>query len=615
MTKHFFRRLARPKRYLQRISSLVSTRLASFKSGDKAGAENNQNQAAELHELRLNYSKLRLLVIEPEERIQTFCNSSSIPVSAHHDRYQDSVVDDIKGGAFNCILIDGAKGMHGYEEVLTEAATHPPYTPVIMIDGSLQFLRKGVSEVIAGDDLSLPRMERALFNADRLCKLNNRAAHLQVELATFIEEDPLTALPGRRKFRHKMAKIIEKAHAGRIPVSLIILDLDSFKTLNESRGHDFGDQILQTVAKRLFRFAPDNAIVGRLGDDEFALLVSEQDYTGPSSTTIAVRLSHELRKPYEVDGQKTDVSATMGIAKLDEHDTPDALLHKSMAALYSAKRDKTRFMVYTQEDDIERRQQLQLAQDLPDAITDNQLRLHFQPMIRMSDKAVIGVEALVRWQHPEKGLLFPDSFIPLSESSGSIEGLTRWVLEAALMQASKWMQDGTPLYVSVNISALILHNPVFPDTVARLLEQTKFPADQLKLEITESAIIADVTRATEVVNSLHDMGVRVSIDDFGTGYTSLAYLRKLPVDEIKIDKSFVLNMNTVADDAVIVRTLLDLARNLDMSVVAEGVEDLETWQTLSELGCDVAQGYFMSRPIDLEAFDQWIDTQPWLKEF
>lgn len=588
--------------------------MASIKHTLRDKADEGKSQEANSDALRLNYSKLRLLILEPGDRISTFCQSISLPVATCESAYDGDVIKDIKSGAYNCIIIDSADGNTAYEEALVEVATRPPFIPVILIDGSLHNLRKGASESIDSADLSAARIETALFNADRLCKLNNRTAHLETELSAFIEEDPLTALPGRRKFRLKMAQAIEKAMTSSTSVSLIILDLDSFKGLNESRGHDFGDQILQTVAKRLFRFAPDNAIVGRLGDDEFAMLVSEVGITGPSHTSIAVRLSHELRQPYVVEGQKAEISATMGIATLDEHDTADGLLHKSMSALYTAKRDKTRFMVYTEEDDIERRQQLRLAQDLPDAIEDNQLRLHYQPMIRMADGEVIGVEALVRWQHPSKGLLFPDSFIPLAEASGSIEGLTRWVLEVAVNQGSVWLNNNLRLSVSVNISALILHNPVFPDTVRRLLEKTGFPAELLKLEITESAIISDVSRATEVVNSLHDMGVRVSIDDFGTGYTSLAYLRKLPVDEIKIDKSFVLNMNTVSDDAVIVRTLLDLAKNLDLSVVAEGVEDLATWHALADLGCDVGQGYYMSRPIALDAFDDWITSQPWKQD-
>ncbi|MBL4906176.1 MAG: EAL domain-containing protein, partial [Sneathiella sp.] len=224
---------------------------------------------------------------------------------------------------------------------------------------------------------------------------------------------------------------------------------------------------------------------------------------------------------------------------------------------------------------------------------------------------VIGVEALVRWQHPQKGLLFPDSFIPLAEDSGCVEPLTRWVLDVAIKQGSKWLKQGHRLSVSVNVSALILHNPIFPDIVNRLLEQSHFPSELLKLEITESAIISDVVRATDVVTRLHELGVKVSIDDFGTGYTSLAYIRKLPVDEIKIDKSFVLNMNTISDDAVIVRTLLELARNLDLSVVAEGVEDRETWYMLAGLGCHVAQGYYMSRPVDIETLETWLKHSPW----
>ncbi len=301
----------------------------------------------------------------------------------------------------------------------------------------------------------------------------------------------------------------------------------------------------------------------------------------------------------------------MGIAKLDEDDSAENLLHKSMSALYTAKREKSRFMVYTMQQATERRQLLKLSQELPNAIDDQQLRLHYQPMIRMQDSTVVGVEALVRWQHPSKGLLFPDAFIPLAESSGNIEPLTRWVLDAAIKQGSEWLKKGYRLSVSVNISALILHNPIFPDIVNRLLEQSRFPANLLKLEITESAIISDVVRATDVVNRLHELGVKVSIDDFGTGYTSLSYIRKLPVDEIKIDKSFVLNMNTVADDAVIVRTLLELARNLDLSVVAEGVEDRETWYMLAGLGCNVAQGYYMSRPIETETFENWLLDSPW----
>ncbi len=566
------------------------------------------------HVLRLNYSKLRLLVIETGDRIHNFCRDISIPVLAREADYSDSVSKDIAAGVYNCIILDGTRGNTAYQEILQNVSSKPPFLPVIVIDGSLNFLRQGASENIASNELTAERMETALFNADRLCKLNNRSTILEMELSSLVEEDPLTALPGRSKFRVRMAKIIAKAHEAKKPISLIILDLNSFKELNESRGHDFGDKVLKTIAGRLFKFAPSNSIVGRLGDDEFALLAVDRDLTTITHEKFATELMREIREPILIDGQKTDVNATMGLAQLDDHDTADGLLHKSISALYAAKRDKVPFVVYTHEDDIERRQQLRLAQDLPEAIADNQLLLHFQPMLRMKDQELIGVEALVRWQHPKQGLLFPDSFIPLAEGSGSIQALTEWVMKAAVKQGSLWLAEGRKICVSVNISALILHDPTFPDMVAQLLEETDFPAALLKLEITESAIISDVYRAKEIVTRLHELGTRLSIDDFGTGYTSLGYLRKLPVDEIKIDKSFVFNMTRVADDEVIVRTLLDLAGNLGLSVVAEGVEDAETWEMLNSLGCDVAQGYFMSRPIDITTFGDWVESQPWKQD-
>ncbi|MEX1036076.1 MAG: bifunctional diguanylate cyclase/phosphodiesterase [Sneathiella sp.] len=557
---------------------------------------------------------MRLLIIETSDSIHKFCRDISIPVLAREEIYSDSVAKDIAAGVYNCIILDGTHGNAAHQEILTDVASKPPFLPVIVIDGSLNFLRQGASESIPSKDLTAERMETALFNADRLCKLNNRSTILEMELSSLVEEDPLTALPGRSKFRVRMTKIIAKAHTTKMAVSLIILDLNSFKELNESRGHDFGDEVLKTIAKRLSKFAPSNSIVGRLGDDEFALLVVDRDLSAINRENFAVNLMHEIHKPFIIDGQKIDVNATLGLAQLDDHDTAGGLLHKSISALYAAKRDKLPFTFYTHEDDLERRQQLRLAQDLPEAIADNQLLLNYQPIVRMSDRELIGVEALVRWQHPKQGLLFPDSFIPLAEGSGSIKALTEWVLEAAVKQGSVWLAEDRNICVAVNISALILLDPTFPDMVAKLLERLNFPAEFLKLEITESAIISDVYRAKEIVTRLHELGTRLSIDDFGTGYTSLGYLRKLPVDEIKIDKSFVLNMTRVADDEVIVRTLLDLARNLGLSVVAEGVEDAETWKMLDSLGCDVAQGYFMSRPIDIEAFGDWVTSQPWMQK-
>lgn len=561
----------------------------------------------------LTRQSINSLVLEAGEKLHTLLTSLRIPVTARKIDASGSLDADITDGNYNIIFIDHDLGDYQVSHVLKQCALLTPSISIVIIDGPTHLMNKGALDCVPSSELSSSRLDSLLMNANRFRKLLQQPSAESSNKNVSAFKDPLTSLYGRTKFKIKLAEVINNANGSDVPISLIILDIDSFKGLNESKGHEFGDLILKTVAERLVQFAPENSIVGRLGDDEFALLLHGAGLAKISDTTIAARLSHELRQPYFINNQSTTLSATMGIAKIGDQDSADTLLHKSMSALYTAKRDKNRFMVYTKQEDAERREQLKLAQQLPEGIDDGQLRLHYQPMIRMHDSTVTGVEALVRWQHPEKGLLFPDSFIPLAEGSGSVEPLTRWVLDAAIKQGGKWLTQGHRLSVSVNISALLLHNPIFPDIVNRLLEQSNFPAELLKLEITESAIISDVIRATDVVTRLHELGVKVSIDDFGTGYTSLAYIRKLPVDEIKIDKSFVLNMNTISDDAVIVRTLLELARNLDLSVVAEGVEDRETWYMLAGLGCHVAQGYYMSRPIDVEALDIWLKNSPWAK--
>ncbi len=551
------------------------------------------------------------LVVEAEKDLTNKLTLLAISVCGTYAPSSQELAAKIAENNTQYVFINYAIGHEATVLFLETYSQVSPHLSVIIIDGPADLMLHGAADCILFEDLTLDKLSATVIHAGRLRRLHAQSEENADQQKTSHSYDALTSLVSRTTFKVKLEEVSAKALAANTAVSLIILDIDSFKGLNESKGHEFGDLVLSTVAERLVQFAPEGSLVGRMGDDEFALLLFGRGLSKISDTTIAARLSHELRQPYYLDGQATSLSSTMGIAKLDEEDSPDTLLHKAMSALYTAKRDKNRFMVYTKQEDTERRQQLKLSQELPDAVEAKQLRLHYQPMIRMHDSTVIGVEALVRWQHPQKGLLFPDNFIPLAESSGSIEPLTRWVLDAAIKQGAEWVSKGKRLTVSVNISALILHNPIFPDIVNRLLEQAGFPAELLKLEITESAIISDVVRATDVVTRLHDLGVKVSIDDFGTGYTSLAYIRKLPVDEIKIDKSFVLNMNTVSDDAVIVRTLLELARNLDLSVVAEGVEDRETWYMLAGLGCHVAQGYYMSRPVEKEALENWLIRSPW----
>ena len=255
--------------------------------------------------------------------------------------------------------------------------------------------------------------------------------------------------------------------------------------------------------------------------------------------------------------------------------------------------------------------QLSLAADLRRATEDGEMILHYQPKVVMGGSRLYGVESLVRWQHPERGMIAPDVFIPLAEQSGVIEPLTRWVLDHALMQQREWREQGYRIPVSVNLCPTTLHDTSFPDTVANLLERWAAPRHALSLEITETAIMSDVARATETANRLNGMGVRISIDDFGTGYTSFAYIRKLPINEIKVDKSFVLNMSSVPDDEVIVRSIVTLGLNLGVDVVAEGVEDDTTWNLLAALDCTQAQGYFISPPVAAENLRAWLANSSW----
>ena len=306
------------------------------------------------------------------------------------------------------------------------------------------------------------------------------------------------------------------------------------------------------------------------------------------------------------------VGVGIGIAHAPLHGVePHSLMRSAETAMRAAKRQSTGFAVFEGDPESEENDELALSHDLRRAVDDNSLELNFQPKIDLPRRRIEGVECLLRWRHPRLGMIFPDLFIPLAEQTGMIAALTGWVLDTALRHCAKWQQQGWDLTVSVNISALTLHNPGFPRSVENSLARHKVAPDRLVLEITETAIISDAARATETLNRLDGMGVSIAIDDFGTGYTSLGYLRRLPISELKIDKSFVMNMQRVPDDEVITRTMIELAHNLSLKVTAEGVEDEPTLDHLARLGCDTIQGYFVSRPVDETALLAWLDVSPW----
>jgi diguanylate cyclase (GGDEF)-like protein len=422
--------------------------------------------------------------------------------------------------------------------------------------------------------------------------------------------DGLTGLPNRTLLGDRTSQAIRQADRELVPVALLLIDLDRFKEVNDTLGHRYGDQLLMQVGERLRTGLREVDTVARLGGDEFAVLLPKIA-SAEGAIVVARKLQAALEEPFTLDDLTLDVEASIGLALYPDHgNDPDELLQRADIAMYAAKDTHAEFVLFDAKLDQHSPRRLALLGELRRAIEDGQLVLHYQPIVDTHTDKVLSVEALVRWQHPERGLLPPADFIPLAERTGLITPLTHYVLKAALRQCRQWRQAGHELTVAVNVSARRLLDLGFPDEVAGLLATWEVPARLLVVEITESTIMSDPAHALEVLGRLDRMGVQVAIDDFGTGYSSLAHLKSLPVHELKVDRSFVMHMTSNASDAVIVRSTVDLGRNLGLRVVAEGVEDALTWRELDALGCNAIQGYYVSRPIPADDLTSWLEQQP-----
>ncbi len=431
----------------------------------------------------------------------------------------------------------------------------------------------------------------------------------QEEIRTLAYWDRLTGLPNRARFREAVqAQILEAETDPTKGMAILVLDIDRFKHVNDVLGYAFGDQLLIAVAKRLTQQdmrASD--VVARMGGDEFAVML-----TG-SNADIAVAVAQRIAKSFELplafEEQTVDMSASMGIACFPQHaQDVDALLSRAEVAMYAAKSRTTLMQVYDASLDSSSSETLSMLSELRNAVTQGELRLFLQPKINLATGRVAAAEALVRWQHPQRGLVPPLAFIPFAEQTGFVRQLTMWVFEESARVCQTLGGLGVGFKLAINLSTRDLLDLEFPDRLDALLKQYQMPASAFCLEITESAIMDDPQRAQGTLNLLSQRGFKLSIDDFGTGYSSLAYLKSLPVDELKIDKSFVMNMETDEDDAKIVRSTVDLAHNLGLTVVAEGVENALIWDKLKALHCDEAQGYFMSKPIASHAFAAWCEA-------
>ncbi len=422
--------------------------------------------------------------------------------------------------------------------------------------------------------------------------------------------DTLTGLPNRTLLMDSLQRAVNSASRRQGSLAFIIMDLDRFKEINDTLGHQVGDEVLQKAADRLQRILRKTDIVVRLGGDEFAVLlpVGDQIY----AKHVAEKILLAFNKVFELDRHDLYIGCSMGIALFPEHGRNiQTLIRHADVAMYAAKRANSGYAMYDIEEDPHSLRRLALEKDLREAIDNDSLELYYQPKVNLGTKTIVGVEALIRWNHPTKDWIPPDELIPIAEQTGLIKPLLTWVLEKSFSQLTHWRKNNLNLTLSVNISVWNLQDPLLVDTLRTKLCEWNIPPSSVELEITESAMMADPERAMKVLDVLNKMGVRLAVDDFGTGFSSLAYLKRLPVNTLKIDKSFVMSMTGDNDDATIVRSTIDLAHNLKLDVVAEGVEDKAVIEQLTTLGCETAQGHYISHPLSADSLTKWMHESDW----
>lgn len=562
---------------------------------------NDLNETVDTVELDISQAK-RLMLRQTTPALEIFLNSMEDLVALQARRAQSQAEDARENGTRSkrlMVLLGLAAVLAGALSAwtITRSVSRPLAEAVGFADAIAAGQLNGTLPEATGDEIgtliaALERMRTGI--ADR-----------ETRILTLAYRDSLTGLPNRTLFNDRLRQAISAATRTGHPASVLVMDLDRFKHVNDILGHRAGDELIKDVASRLeHAMHRDSDTIARLGGDEFAILLPTQD--SREAMHVAQSLLKTLELPITLDGQPVDVGASIGLASCPEHgDDADQLLSRADVAMYIAKRANSGVAVFDESFDRNREDSLSLMGELRRAVEQNQLVLNFQPKVALSTGMGRHVEALVRWQNPERGIVPPDQFIPFAERTGYIKAITRWVIERAIVEAAHWRRTGLDVGVSINISAQDLARQDLPKILSGLLDGHSVPPESICLEITESAIMDDPKAALATLDRLHAMRFRLSIDDFGTGYSSLSYLKRLPVQELKIDKSFVMNMANDADDAAIVRSTIDLAHNMGLMVVAEGIENQQIWDLLESWGCDYGQGYFVSRPLTSTKLEEW----------
>ena len=455
-------------------------------------------------------------------------------------------------------------------------------------------------------------VEIDIVSDDEFGKLAHALNTMQFEIAERehrivhqAHHDDLTGLPNRYLAKDRIGGAINRSTRSGDPFTVVMLDLARFKQINDSLGHHIGDVVLKETARRLSSCLRRSDVAARFGGDDF-LLVLEDTNSDIAISLIEDQIRNVIEQPIALDGMQVSLDFRFGITEYPAHaDNASALLRRAEIAMYGAKDSHTRIQLYEVGRDEDHLRQLAIVSDLDEAMAAGQLALHYQPKVCLHSGEVTNAEALVRWVHPKFGFLPPDEFITVLEQTGNIEKLTNWVVGEATTQCRRWLDDGLDVVLSINLSALDLLNPELVEIVNAAVHRNQLEPSQLVLEITESAIMMDPERAGEMLDQLRLAGYALSIDDFGTGYSSLSQLKRLPVGELKIDKSFVMKLHADNQDAVIVRSTIAMAQSMGLAVVAEGVESEASVDMLREYGCDKGQGYLFSKPLPADEFSEW----------
>lgn len=457
----------------------------------------------------------------------------------------------------------------------------------------------------------LSDQQEQLNNALLELDLKNKQIHQNnVMLEHVAAHDPLTDLPNRILFNDRLHQILTRSSRESLKFALCVFDINNFKDINEKLGQIMGDRILCEISKRVKNSLRESDTVARLGGDEFALILPGTDEK--IAPKIIEKIINTCNKKIEINNHEISVNISLGYSMYPENGIDSTALIKSAdVALYYAKRNKKSYVRYDKEEDSRRQYRIKLESELEKAIYAENLDLHYQAIIDLETNQICGVEALCRWLHPRSGLVPPEKFIAIAEENDSINPLSDWVIETALEQCAIWHRNNISLVMSINLSARYLLDATLPLRLKSRLNHYNISPEFIKLEITESTAMADPEHAFEMLSQFHKLGVRISIDDFGTGYSSFAYLKRLPIDELKIDRGFVMDMVQNLNNDVIVKSIIDLAHNLGLVVVAEGVETEDIYKKLQQYQCDLAQGYYMCKPKSISDINDWLLNSNW----